>query len=122
MCYPDMFKGFRFSSIIIHVTNPSIGLAFVLESVCSISKFVRKGKLSEVSDSKIEADNGCSVKKMLSINEWELVDTRVGIVVKGYMFKADIIVSRSIALYDRGRVRLMLKSLIKMASFPCPFR
>ena len=51
-----------------------------------------------------------------------MVVTRVGIVVEGYMFEADIILSRSITPDDRGRVRMMLKVSINMASFPCLFR
>ena len=109
----------RFSSFNFHMTNPCVGVALGFGSLCCILKFVSRGKGSEVSNGKTEADIGCSVEKMLSINEWEMVVTRVGIVVEGYMFEADIIMSRSITPDDRGRVRLMLKSPAKLGSFLC---
>jgi hypothetical protein len=58
-------------------------------------------------------------KKILSINECEVAVTWVGIVVKGYIFEADIVLSKSAEPEDRGRARLMWMFPIKIASFLC---
>ena len=41
--------------------------------------------------------SGWSVEKIMYINEWEVVTTHVGIVIDGYMYETDNILSRSIA-------------------------
>ena len=53
-----------------------------------------------MSDSQTKANSGCRVEKMLLINEWELVVTRVNIVFEGYIFEVDVILSRFIALSE----------------------